>query len=665
MEARTSRPRALATVLAALAVAAALVVAPSRGQGPADAAAPTPAFTGSVHRVTSADLPSSWRAGCPVGPADLRLLRLLHHGFDGAVHQGELVVHADSAHRVLRVFHTLYRQGFPIERMQRVDAFGGSDDASMAANNTSAFNCRPVAGGTSWSEHAYGRAIDLNPVQNPYVSGSTVLPPAGRDYLDRRVVRPGMVLAGDATTRAFADQGWGWGGSWTRPVDYQHFFAGSDGRRPHPDPGTAPVGAVDGVWSDGNTVTVSGWALDRDHPWESIPVALYADGRGVGWYATEVHRADVNAAYGASGNHGFVLEALLPDGVRELSLYGIAVGPDAGANPLLGRVVHHVNPAHPPVGSIDSVSTVAERPGGERVRVRGWAVDRDDPAAAISVAVFVDGAGVAWFPTGVPRPDVNRVLGVTGDHGFDLELDLPDGRRRIDVVGIAVGADRGRNPILGTRVVDVGPRAPFGRVDSAVGAGGQVTLRGWALDPDTPADPVTLVVRRDGAVVAEVVTSQPRPDVNRAHGTTGDHGFEARFPAPVGPSGLTVHARDTAGRLADVLVDSRTVSVAPLGPLGSVDAVTAVPGGLEVRGWALDRDTPAADVPVAVYLDGVGVAWFPTGIPRPDVNAAFGTAGDHGFAVRLDAAAGRRTVTVYAIGAHGTALAGSGTVTVP
>ncbi len=106
--------------------------------------------------------------------------------------------------------------------MRLVDDFGGSDDASMAADNTSAFNCRPVTGGGGFSEHSYGTAIDLNPVQNPYVSGDLVLPEPGRGYLDR-APGSGVIRAGDPTVATFAASGWTWGGTWSGPVDYQHF----------------------------------------------------------------------------------------------------------------------------------------------------------------------------------------------------------------------------------------------------------------------------------------------------------------------------------------------------------------------------------------------------------------------------------------------------------
>lgn len=182
-----------------------------------------PRFTSSVFRVVAADLPASYRPGCPVLPQDLRLLRMTYLDLAGTGRTGEMVVHADVVATVVDVFSRLHAAGFPVARMDPVDAFGGSDDASMAANNTSAFNCRPTTGGSGWSEHAYGRALDLNPVQNPYVSGSTVLPGLGRAYLDRSNRRPGMVTAGDLVVTAFAASGWGWGGGWTSARDYQHF----------------------------------------------------------------------------------------------------------------------------------------------------------------------------------------------------------------------------------------------------------------------------------------------------------------------------------------------------------------------------------------------------------------------------------------------------------
>jgi hypothetical protein len=146
-------------------------------------------------------------------------------GFDAQPHDGTMVVNAAVAPAVLSVFERLYAERFPIRRMVPVDAYGGSDFRSIEADNTSAFNCRFVDGTTRWSEHAYGRAIDINPIENPYVSGGRTSHPASRRYLDRSRVRPGMAVEGGVLVRVFDRLGWGWGGRWSSAQDYQHVSA--------------------------------------------------------------------------------------------------------------------------------------------------------------------------------------------------------------------------------------------------------------------------------------------------------------------------------------------------------------------------------------------------------------------------------------------------------
>jgi hypothetical protein len=203
-----------------LAALAALVLAVPAG-------AASPPFAARVAAVTVDDLSHSWRPGCPVGPAQLRLVRLAHWDFSGRRRIGELVVHHEAVPDVIAAFRRLYRARFPIRRMVRVDRFRGSDDASMAADNTSAFNCRyaVATGPKRWSAHAYGKAIDVNPVENPYVQGSTVSPANGRAYADRSRRSPGMAVAGGVLVSAFASRGWAWGGRWSGTPDYQHFSA--------------------------------------------------------------------------------------------------------------------------------------------------------------------------------------------------------------------------------------------------------------------------------------------------------------------------------------------------------------------------------------------------------------------------------------------------------
>jgi hypothetical protein len=188
------------------------------------AAAPAP-FEATVSPVRWSELRFSYRAGCPVGPEQLRTVRLSYWGFDGRAHEGSLVVNRRVAGDVVAVFRAVYAARFPIRRIEPVSAYRGDDDASMAADNTSAFNCRRVSGSTTgaWSMHAYGLAIDVNPVENPYVLGGRVSPPAGRAYVDRVRRRPGMAVAGGVLVRAFDAVGWGWGGRWAGSRDYQHF----------------------------------------------------------------------------------------------------------------------------------------------------------------------------------------------------------------------------------------------------------------------------------------------------------------------------------------------------------------------------------------------------------------------------------------------------------
>lgn len=192
-----------------------------------------PAYRSEVRRIGPAVrrsmLGSSHRPTCPVPLTDLRQLRMSYVGFDGAARTGAMVVHEDVAEEVTQIFRTLYRERFPIRRMRLVDAYGGDDDRSMAANNTSGYNCRTVAGTDRFSDHAFGRALDINPVQNPYVLGGEVLPPAGRAFADvdrspgARVV-PGVIARGDVVFRAFASRGWEWGGDYSEP-DWQHWSA--------------------------------------------------------------------------------------------------------------------------------------------------------------------------------------------------------------------------------------------------------------------------------------------------------------------------------------------------------------------------------------------------------------------------------------------------------
>ena len=167
-----------------------------------------------------------WRPECPVPLEDLRLVRVRYRDFGGVVRDGSIIVHAEWAFGVGEVFRRLFDAGYPVEYVHVPGATGAEVPLPPVPNGTYGFACRRMVGSSQWSEHAYGRAIDLNPLQNPYVDArGRVVPEAGRAYVDRANVVAGTIVPGDEAVRAFADLGWGWGGDWRSPKDWMHFSA--------------------------------------------------------------------------------------------------------------------------------------------------------------------------------------------------------------------------------------------------------------------------------------------------------------------------------------------------------------------------------------------------------------------------------------------------------
>src|SRR4051794_29547565 len=222
-------PRQRCAVAAAVVLLASCHAGPPSGAEPITASQSSAGFTFVARKLSPAVRRRitgvSWHRGCPAGPARLRYLRIAYYGFDGRVHRGEMVANASAVTPLRRAFATLFRSRFPIRRMRLVDDYGGSDYRSIEADNTSAFNCRRVTAGSRWSQHAYGLALDVNPIENPYVANGRTAHPASRRYLNRSRHRRGMAYRGGALVRAFDRIGWGWGGRWSDPKDYQHFSA--------------------------------------------------------------------------------------------------------------------------------------------------------------------------------------------------------------------------------------------------------------------------------------------------------------------------------------------------------------------------------------------------------------------------------------------------------
>lgn len=170
----------------------------------------------------------SYRENPDIQPGDLRDLRMLHRNAEGQIQIGEMIVNARIADDVLEIFRALFDADYPIARMVLVDEYGADDNASMAANNTSAFNYRKIANTDTLSWHARGLAIDVNPLYNPYITrrsdGSEQIAPAGAaPYADRNADFPMKITADDLCCRLFLAHGFTWGGNWSNPKDYQHF----------------------------------------------------------------------------------------------------------------------------------------------------------------------------------------------------------------------------------------------------------------------------------------------------------------------------------------------------------------------------------------------------------------------------------------------------------
>ena len=187
-----------------------------------------PPADGAFHSTVSAVPPdvvarSTWGPGCPVRLADLRYVTVSFVGFDGGVHTGELLVNKAAAPVMVRVFRKLFAARFPIERMVVTTTLERDMPPTGDGNTTGSFNCRSAAGTAHWSQHAYGLAVDVNPFMNPYLKGDVVLPELARTYGRRTDVRPGMITPGGVVAKAFAAEGWGWGGGWTSLKDYMHF----------------------------------------------------------------------------------------------------------------------------------------------------------------------------------------------------------------------------------------------------------------------------------------------------------------------------------------------------------------------------------------------------------------------------------------------------------
>ena len=408
----------------------------------------------------------------------------------------------------------------------------------------------------------------------------------------------------------------------------------------------SPVGSLDADVPTPGKVVVSGWTLDHD---TAAPVVahVYVDGRFVRQVTADLPREDLPAALGAYGRrHGFRTELQLAEGTHTVCAYGLNAAGTVGSNSRVG--CHTVTVRHTPVGALE---TVASGLGG--VHVVGWAID-PDVAGPVTAQVLVDGRLVRDVPATTVRADVaarHRAYGPA--HGVRTSLELSEGRHSVCLRALNVAGTPGTTGVLGCKDVLV-RHTPVGVLEQVAPGPDGVVVSGWALDPDTAAS-VRTHLYVDGRKVAEPRADLPRADIGARYPGYGPaHGFRSEpLPLTAGTHSVCLWALNAAGTGGNVRLGCRSVVVENTAK-GALEAVTAVPGGAAVTGWALDPDTTAT-TRVHVYADGAMRADLPADRPHAGVSRtlpAYGSA--HGFAGRLALAKGVHTVCAWALNAPGT-----------
>lgn len=419
--------------------------------------------------------------------------------------------------------------------------------------------------------------------------------------------------------------------------------------------GGSPFGSMEAATQNADgTATVAGWAIDPDVT-TPITVHLYVDGVGVAYTADKV-RADIAALYpDYGGAHGYQLNtAVLSPGPHTICVYGINTG--AGANVSFGcqdvvRPGAIPEQGRAPVGALESITTQ-----GSTISASGWAID-PDTASPIKVHVYVDSTGTPFTASDL-RADVAKVYPDYGPaHGFSAQVTSAIGPHNVCVYAINTGA--GGNTLLGCKQVVVQGtvteqgRPPIGNLENiSVASDGTVNVSGWALDPDTVAS-IPVHVYIDGAGTA-LTADGTRADVARVYPAYGAwHGFSAQLKAGGGNHTVCVYAINN-GAGGNVGLGCKSVAVPTViadqgrPPIGNLDSVQAVAGGIRTTGWAIDPDT-VAPITVHIYVDATGVP-YQADRQRSDVGAVYPVYGSsHGFDQTIAAAPGTHTVCVYAI----------------
>jgi hypothetical protein len=403
-----------------------------------------------------------------------------------------------------------------------------------------------------------------------------------------------------------------------------------------------PIGRVEGLTTtplDANTgrLTVSGWALDPDTT-APIAVHVYVDSTGYAVTAN-IPRADVEAVYNRGPLHGYTFSTNVSAGSHWVCVY--AIDNSGGPNTVLTcqSVVVAGMQNQAPFGQLEGVST-----SGGTITASGWAMDRDT-TNPIAVHVYVGSVGTP-VTANIPRADVGAYYGTTGNHGFTYTGSYPPGE--YDVCAYAIDFPGGYNPSLGCRRVTVTGNNPIGQLQSVEAGNGQITVTGWAHDPDT-TNPIYAQMYVDWRDNTVALANGATPGLTATVPTAGPaHAFSMSLPASPGIHTVCVYGINVGSGVSSQLGCS-TVDVGNTDPIGNLEFLHVTPGKITAGGWAFDPDTTEPII-VQMYVDWRDNAMTWASIARADVEAVYPSAGaNHGFYLDMAVAPGLHTICLYAI----------------
>ncbi|OII38471.1 hypothetical protein BIU98_13595 [Curtobacterium sp. MMLR14_010] len=419
---------------------------------------------------------------------------------------------------------------------------------------------------------------------------------------------------------------------------------------------TTAKGNLDAVTATYNAITVSGWALDTTTT-ASTRVVVTVAGASTS-IAANATRADVGSAYGLGSKHGFSRTISAHSGTQQVCVVAKSANGKTSAD--LGCKTVTIADGSP-FGTLDSATANQ----GGTLSVRGWAID-PETASSIGVRVYVDGKYVTRVAANQARSDVAAAYPKSGAaHGYATTFAATAGSHQICVRGVNVKAGSDKQVGSCKRLTVAGSN-PVGAITAIATTSSSIRVQGWAIDGDR-LDPIAVWVSIDGQRHG-IMADRARQSVATTYPAWGaSHGFSGTWKASIGKHEVCVTARNVGAGTGDVSVGCKTVAVTNARPIGSLDAVKGVSGGVQVSGWALDQDTPAVSIPVDVYVDSVGKRVTATRA-RVDVGSAHAGAGDlHGYSLKLPAKAGSHKVCAYAIDSQDgpNATLGCTTVTTP